>query len=176
MGRTWSGRVLGALHAITPFYHKPYSGKLYRCVQISVPDNTIKDQILKLKEIQVARLTVQSWSMGQDGTEWFFRHFVRDQNMNDAPKMGRAWVIVKSSASAVKPLVTWSECLQFLSDVYNDPAIQTDPELKSGIYHIIDVFNSTDMEKSREIICEAKQQMPVTVAEVLVAPINSNEL
>lgn len=145
-------------------YHTEVKGPMYRVAHIRVGPNKAEEDILDIKKCQPGPKKLQSWSTTQKGAEWFFKHFVKEQNEDDVPAPGKSWVLLKSSAENFEQLLTFEECMQFFYDIASILKIHPTELLAD------DLQKGGEMIKMHELICVVPEEIPVEIVEVFVLP------
>lgn len=152
-------------------YHKPVKGKVYRVAHIRVPSSYKEEDILKIDKCKSGPKTLQSWSSTKKGAEWFYNHFVDQQNHDAIPHPERSWVLLETEAHNLDQLLTFESCIQFLYDVcmvLDNGTYQS--KWAEKIEYLADHFNVLEMKKLNELICATPEEIPVKVISVYVAP------
>lgn len=153
-------------------YGKPSVSKIYRALHLRVKEGTTEEQILKMSLIKTGVATFQSWSSTKAGAMWYYNHFAIEQNNAGKIDPEKAWVLVEATTSSnLNVLVTASEMTQYLSDCSK--------AVEKGIIGFADSsilkrfaknFNSSTMIRQHEVICKAKENVPVKIIKVMIPP------
>jgi hypothetical protein len=158
-----------ALKAIGKEYQSTAPAKLYRATHLRLPSPKYKkDDILKMTNVSTGPKRLQSWATKRDGAEWFYSHFVSDQNHGNIRQKGKAWVILSTDASQVQTYTSWEDLIQFLSDVYQNYD-KWDSQMdfpRDKFYHIIDNYNGSEMQKNWEVICHTPPQIKADILDI----------
>lgn len=142
---------------------------LYRTVHLRLPEtNMPQDDILSIDKTVTGPKSLQSWSTTKEAAEFFFNHFVKEQNMHDRTRHNTAWVIVEAKHSDVELLITFEACLQFMADVF---VACDDYQMKRNAKVLLDSFYDPDMLDLHEYICDVTGPIPVKVADIIVPPL-----
>ncbi len=157
--------VIDVFKKIGKIYHTPVDEKLYRIAHLHVPGMGTKE-IRKISKTQSGPKQLQSWSTSKEGAEWFFNHFVRDQNQDAVTHPSRTWVLLSTETKNLNQLLTFEECIQFLYDIgHMDPMIEV----------VADRLVSNDMLKLHELICDTPKEVKVKIENILVPPSNKTK-
>lgn len=158
--------VVKTFEEIGEVYHDKIKNKpMYRAVHIHLPEEGMsKEDIMKITKAQTGPKRLQSWATTQSGAEWFFKHFVKEQNQTHAPHRKAAWIIVETNVNNLEQLITFEGCLTFFADM---DAIDLTPHAEA----MIERLDDDEMLKLHELIAFAPKEVELKVVKVLVPPI-----
>lgn len=148
-------------------YHNPIKEKMYRVTHMHIEPGTPVKDIRKVDKVRTGPKQLQSWSTSKEGAEWFFNHFVRDQNKDDTPHEAKTWVLLSTDAEHLGQLLTFEECMQFLYDV---------GLMFRDIEEIADHLVGDDMLKLHELICDTPPEVPIRIENILVPPLKKKSI
>jgi len=143
-------------------YHTPVDKSMFRIAHLHIEPGMGTKEIRKISKTQSGPKQLQSWSTTKEGAEWFFNHFVRDQNQDAVSHPSRTWVLLSTEAENLNQLLTFEECMQFLYDIGH---------MDSNVEMLADRLVSNDMLKLHELICDTPKEVPVKIENILVPPV-----